>query len=249
MSNGPNNSGISGGGGGNTAAVQQQSTPSGITYEEFMQMPEAQRYSTMEKIITDSNINVPGYLDRSATTKVMYALGMNNKPELVSDAQLDAMQGREVFRTVNDAGVISADDIIQQIRQGDYTQLSGKGGSVHGRALYFATDFNESTIYGDGRTARVMRAKIKPNANMISEDRLLSSMKKDAKFGRTRLRHITYDNEALYAIAHGYDGWFSSRIGYEMIINRGALVASSRTKREYQRDGSIATGWNNAVNG
>ena len=236
--------GSSGSGGGGGAQGSPANTPSGVSYDDFMKMPESQRIATMENIISNPAIQVPDYLDNSDTSKVLYALGMNNKPTVVSDAQLDAMQGRELFRTVYESGSMpppSSDAILDQIRNGDYTQLSGRGGSAHGRALYFATDFRGSRIYGDGeRNALMCRAKINSNAKIVSESTLRNQM--IAK-GHSVKGASNTDQRALYAISQGIDGWYSG--SYTMVINRGALTMSS-TNKTIRSGRSYASDWQSA---
>ena len=225
-----------GGGGGGGAAK----TPSGVTYQQFMQMSEQQKFNTIGDILADQNIQVPSYLDDSDTTKVLYGLGMANKPTVVDDATLDSMPGRELFRTVYEQrGSMpppSSDAILDQIANGDYTQMSGSGGSAHGRAIYFATNFGDSADYGKGRqNPYVGRAKIDSNARIVSESTLLSQMQAKGLSGNT-YSHSNFgkslvsgrDARALYALSQGIDGWYSG--SYTMIVNRGALVMSSSFK-------------------
>lgn len=214
--------------------VRSFSTPSGVTYSEFLSMSDAQKFQTMTDILNNPNIVVPGYLDDSATTKVIYALGMNNKPNVVSDSQLDSMAGEEIFRTVYDvpSPPPRAKDITDQLRNGDFTQMSGSGGSAYGRALYFATDFGESQDYGYGRTSATMtRGKINPSAKIIGDRALTNRMNKDPNWHRLPGVRGT-DAKALYALSHGIDGWKGTGYGrtYRMIVNRGVLTMSSQDK-------------------
>jgi hypothetical protein len=210
-------------------------TPSGTTLDELKNLSEQEMYDKIDDILNDSNIKVPDYLDGSDTTKIMYALGINNKPAVVDEATLDAMQGRELYRTVYETGSMpppSTDMVLDQIRNGDYTQMSGKGGSAHGRAIYFATDYTDSTIYGSGeRNPMVMRAKLNPNANIRSEGSLARQMYNDTTFDNSRLNRRLggHDAIAVYALTHGVDGWYSGT--YTMMVNRGALTASSQNKK------------------
>ena len=87
-------------GGGNKKSSKTPKTLSGVTYDQLMKMSEDEKYQTIEDILNNDNIKVPSYLDDSETTKVLYALGMSNKPNVVSDAKLNSMAGEEVFRTV-----------------------------------------------------------------------------------------------------------------------------------------------------
>jgi hypothetical protein len=147
----------------------------------------------------------------------------------------------------------SSDAILDQIRNGDYTHMSGSGGSAHGRAIYFATDFTDSTDYGRGeRNPQVMRAKINPGAKIVSESTLYNQMNSkgmDARyrstvnFGKKVVRDT--DSMALYALSQGIDGWYSNT--YTMMVNRGALTASSQSK-SIKSGRSYAQSWASANN-
>ena len=226
-------------------ASQKANTPSGVSYSQFMQMSDDQKYQTIDTILNDSSIQVPSYLDSSRTSKVVYALGMDNKPTVVSDSQLDTMPGKDLYRTVYESGSMpppSSADILDQIRTGDYTQMSGAGGSVHGRAIYFARDsFQASSSYGmRERNAMVMRAKINPNAKIVSENKLMSTMQSDSSWNANfSKKNSGYDEVALYALSHGIDGWYSGN--YTMMVNRGALTASSKNKRITEKGKGVGT--------
>ena len=252
-----------GGGAKKTKTSSSANTPSGISYDQFMKMSNGQKYQTMDSIIDNPNIVVPSYLDGSVTTKVMYALGMNNKPTVVSDWQLDTMPGKEIYRTVYDVSSPPpyAQDIIDQIRTGDFTQLSGAGGSAHSRALYFSTNFAGSADYGVGKqNSTVMRAKINLNAKIADEQTLTNAMNADTDFlnskqGSTinKSYGTMRDRLSLYAIANGYDGWATSSTydQYNMIINRGVLTASSQNKaigKTKRAKKTTAPSWKAAAN-
>lgn len=239
--------GSSGAGKGGGAGVKAGGgTPSGVTLDQFRQMDEQQQIATIDNILSSATITVPQYLDGSDTTKVMYALGMSNKTTVVDEKTLNAMQGRELFRTVYEDGSMpppSSNDILDQVRNGDYTQLSGSGGSAHGRAIYFATSFKESADYGKYRqNPAVMRCKLNANANMINERTLNAQFQNSAFFGK----YSSTDGKALFAISKGYDGWFSQWSGYNMILNRGALTSSSQSKTIRAKNGGYAGSWRTA---
>lgn len=250
---GRGSSGLNGGGGGG-AAQPKANTPSGVSYQQFMAMSDDQKNQVVQDIINDTNITVPNYLDDSETTKVLYALGMNNKPTVVAESQFNSVPGREIYRTVYETGSMpppTSADIIDQIRTGDYTQMSGKGGSAHGRAIYFATDFTDSAYYGTyNRNAMVTRAKINPNANIVSE-RVIKGMMQNDKHYQHRTSLGDKDGIALYALSHGIDGWYSGT--YTMMVNRGVLTFSDQNRRISKRNSSTparrvtASSWNDAA--
>lgn len=224
--------------------------PAGITYNDFLKLSEDQRFDIISDIINNPNIKTPDYLDNSITTKVIYALGMDGKPTVVDDAVLDTMPGRDIFRTVYEQNFMpppSTDAIIDQIRNGDYTHMSGAGGSFHSRAIYFATDFQDSALYGSGeQNPMVLRAKINPSAKIVSETNLTNQMMNKASNPKLNnvLNHGRVGNEdqlSLYAISQGVDGWYSGT--YTMMVNRGNLTASKTNKRISGPGGSIASSW------
>ena len=239
------------------------STPSGVNMAQFQAMTPQQKIQTINNILADTNIQVPPYLDGSDTSKVLWALGMDNKPNVVSDSALDSMQGIEIFRTVYDTSSPPpyAQDIWDQIRTGDYTQLSGKGGSAHGRALYFATNFGDSAVYGQGEVnPLISRSKINPSAKIMTERKLQSLISSDPLSSSINARNWA-DRQALYALHLGLDGWSSGT--YTMIINRGilsmsdtnkAITSSVRMKKNgqpYKRQprvrGNLVKSWSSAI--
>lgn len=250
MGRGSSGANRGGGGGGAKKPTTPAGTPSGITYDQFMKMSDSEKYDTIESILADPNIQVPSYLDDSNTTKFLYGLGLNNKPTVVSDDQLDNMAGKDLYRTVYETGSMpppSTDAVLDQIRNGDYTHMSGKGGSAHGRAIYFARDdFVGSRYYGDGeRNAMMMRGKLKPNAKIVSEHKLKMSAMNDSNFDNRRIS-LGADGLALYALSHGIDGWYSGT--YIMMVNRGAMTFSSKNKSIYKKGArktysNAATSW------
>ena len=240
------------GGGGSAAAAQQATTPSGVSYDQFLHMTDDEKYALMDKIVDDASIVVPDYLDDSPTSKIIYALGMNNKPTVVSDSALDKIAGSDIFRTVSDTDNPPpfAKDILDQIRTSDYTQLSNSGGSTHGRAIYFADDFWGSQKYAKDYHSLMMRAKVKPNAKVLPETTLKTMMDNDKSFNGSKFGTLTTDNIALYAFSHGIDGWKYTKgsTSYTMIINRGALTVSSTSKGLFDSSGMETDDWASSPN-
>lgn len=211
-----------------------------MTYQQFMSLDEQSRFNTIQDIINATDVKVPNYLDPSDATKVVYALGMTNKPQAVDDATLDGMKGRELFRGVYNAGKIKADDIIDQIKDGDYTQFSNSGGSAYGRGLYFTGSFSEASGYAErGSNSTVMRVKIASSAKVVKA----STIDKQIKQKGFNPSGVNYqDLRACYAISQGISGWYddSGWSGYTVMVDRGALVMS-KTRKKAQRGGSWST--------
>ena len=207
-------------------------TPSGVNYEEFMKMSEDERYDFMEKIINDSNIVVPNYLDKSITSKVMYGLGMNNKPTVVSDEELDKIKGADLYRLVYESpkSSLTSKEILEQIKFSDYTQLSDKGGSAYGKGLYFTDEYGNALDYSAWGASKdypaannpmMMRAKLKPGTSLPDIEKVWSDMAVDTSFyfrpsggserawgGIINSHGLTNHEEttSLYALSHGIKG-------------------------------------------
>lgn len=213
----------------------------GTDYDTFSKMSDDEKADEISKAM---QIATPMFLDDSYLQKLMYYTGYNQKPDVVDDSTYTSTSGKEVFRTVhnvydrtNDINY-TADDIIKQVQTGSFTQVSGSGGSVHGRAIYFADSIPASASYSTGKNDTMMRAKIKTSAVIKSErtisNEIAKEMQSNSKLGQV-LKKITYSHDyesanGVYCMAKGYDGWVATN-GYHMIINRGALVTSKSTKK------------------
>ena len=243
---------------GSSTAAQKATTPAGVSYDQFIKMPLDNRYDLMERIVLDENIKVPDYLDKSITSKIMYALGMNGKPEVISDAEFDktaSFEKQVLYRTVNDNAdrKLSARDIIKQINTFDYTQLSDLGGSAYGRAICFADDYGSSAEYITSNSESIMmRVKISPSAKIFDYDKVkFNVLSKEVKrMKKVFPKGYSLDdwsdpahNDAvpIYAIAHGYAGWYKN-MGidkYFMMLDRRKLVTSPVAKIVKRKDVSL----------
>lgn len=211
----------------------------GVAFSSFEKMTDDQK----AQVINDAlNTGVPLFLDDSGLQRFAYFTGMNNTPTVVSDAQLDKMKGEEMFRTVNDAYNSSKDigysskDIAEQISSGDFTMYSDSGGSAHGKAIYFASDLTDSTLYGNsGKNPMTMRAKI-TGGKSISETALDNQYSKALRNNDPVAKACSKaghgSDRNLFALAKGYDvitpssNWNS----YYMVLNRRCLSVSKTVK-------------------
>ena len=237
--------------GGGAKAGGRANTPSGVDRDGFLQMTDAEKEQFIARVNADPNIAVPAYVDRSITSKVMYSLGMDKKPDVVDDATFDQMKANgdfqfnnDMFRTVYNTGTgITGLDVAQSNLRGDYTQMSGSGGSAHGRAIYFAggqSGLAESMDYRDSyRGGNVtIRANVKKGAKIVNE----RDVENSPMYSRyTNAGYNRADAKALTALSMGADGWRQNygNYHYTMVINRGALAASSSVKntpRSYTRN-------------
>lgn len=204
-------------------------TQSGYTLKSFQHMTDEEKKSAIDEILNSTSISIPDYMDNSATSKLMVAIGMDAKPKVVSDDKFDSVAGSDMtlYRTVNGNDNITADEIFDQIMHGDYTQMPKDSSSMYGRGLYFATVIDHAGRYGWGDDNKMMRSKLTNNANIADYNTL--SKKATSFFGKNSSVPDP-DQVALYAITHGYDGWTNNDT-YIAIVNRGKLICSSTTKK------------------
>lgn len=219
----------------------QQAQAMSTQYSAFMQMTDDEKADAIKTAISQ---DIPDHLNkRSDYQKLIYNLGMNDKPTLVDDATLDSMKGTEVFRTVNfvydsstDLG-FTAPQIAKQTQAGKITRVSNGSTAVYGDGIYFATSKSESSYYGNTRgnvnKTCMMRAKFNNNASIISYRNAVNGVSQEisngTKLGKV-LRSCNRSSQAsIYALAKGYNV-IDAGNGYMNVINRGALTMSKTVK-------------------
>lgn len=240
---------VGGGGGGSNALpnITNQVTPptpqqvasgnvlpgGGVAFDEFMDMTDDEKADVVTKAL---QTGVPLFLDDSGLQRFAYFTGMSDKPNVVSDSQLDSMSGHELFRTVNDAYDSSKDigytskDIAKQIMSGDFTMYSDSGGSAYGKAIYFASSVHSSSDYA-GRNASMIRAKItggRSISNTSASRQYSNALSRGDKLAVACSRAGSSSASNLYALTQGYDIITTS--DYHMVLNRKCLTISSKIK-------------------
>ena len=210
-------------------------------YNNFMAMTDDEKADFISANIKQG---VPAHLAQNDFQRFVYNSGLNEKPDVVSDATLDTMTGTEIFRTVNNVYdrqndiSYNANQIARQVMAGRVTRVSDNGGSVYGRGIYFADSYSESA-YGYGNTSgnvkktAVMRAKLNNNAKTISYSQARSGAMKEmssgSKLGKTLSKCDGSSQASIYAMAKGYNV-ISSGNGYLNILNRNAITMSADIK-------------------
>ncbi len=225
------------------APQQQQPTQRVVEsgeFAKFMQMSDDQK---ADAIMTLTKQEVPIFLANNDFQKLTFAIGMNDMPTMVTDAQLSKTKGVELFRTVNSArdtrnGIsYSAQEIAEQITEGTVTRVSDSGGSAYGRGIYFASNYKDSEDYGNTRgnisKTAVIRAKIKPTAKTISyrqaQSEAFREMSSGSKLGKALKKCDSRSVESIYALAKGYD-IITTGHSYHNVLNRKSLLVSDTIK-------------------
>ena len=217
-----------------------QAQAMGTSYTEFMGMSDDDKADYIDQAIQRG---APVFLADNDFQRFIYNSHMNDRPQLVTDATLDSMNGTEVFRTVNSVYdsrhdiSYTADQIAAQLTKGSVTRVSDTGGSVYGRGLYFADDYRSSTAYGSSRgdvkRTAVIRGKLNSNARVISYNNASSGMMQEARSGSKLGRSLSkMDHESavsMYALSKGYNV-ITSGHGYLNVLNRNAVTMSDTAK-------------------
>lgn len=233
-----------GAGGANAQQVQvddtQVASAFSASYDAFMAMSDDDKADFIDASIKQG---VPAHLAQNDFQRFIYNSGLNEKPDVVSDAQLDAMTGTEMFRTVNavydrsNDVSYNAEQISKQVMAGRVTRVSDNGGSVYGRGIYFADSYNGSTSYGsstgDVKKTAVVRAKLNSNAKVIGYSQASSGAQREiasgSKLGRVLSRCDSASRASIYAMSKGYNVMTSGH-GYFNVLNRNAITMSSSIK-------------------
>ena len=209
-------------------------------YNKFMAMTDDEKADFISANIKQG---VPDHLAQNDFQRFIYNSGLNEKPEIVSDATLDTMTGTEIFRTVDNVYnkqkdlSYSADQIAKQVTQGRYTRVSDTGGSVYGRGIYFADSYSDSTSYGGTRgnvkQTAVMRGKLNNNAKVINYNTASQGASREissgSKLGKVLGKADSASRVSIYAMSKGYNV-ISSGHGYLNVLNRNAITMSSDIK-------------------
>lgn len=207
--------------------------PSGGTaFDEFQSMTDDEKADVITNALGQA---LPVFLDDSGLQKLAYFTGLSETPTIMTESQINAMPGQDLWRSVHssydrntDIGYTSK-DIYNQIATGAFTRYSDTGGSAYGRGIYF--DIRKGS-YGSGRGYTVMHAKIMPGTKTISYNSLQSRWNTERLSGSKLSRAIMHADPAsrpmIYAMAKGYSAVIDSG-GYHMILNRKAIALSDTT--------------------
>lgn len=229
-----------GGRGGKRSAI---TTAPATSVKGFIDMTPDEQANT---IISAMNADIPDFLSDSSMQRMSYQLGMDGKPTLVDDATLDSMSGTEIFRTVNQVYDrkndvnYNADEIIDQIQNGDVTRFSDTGGSTYGRGIYFADSYSHSTtMYGDVsgniKQTAVTRAKLNNNAKVITYNQASTGAQAEinsgSSLGKALAKCDRQSQSSIWALSKGYNVISANNsTGYFNVLDRSVLTMSKSVK-------------------
>lgn len=192
------------------ATVQQtiqQAATKAAGLQFFAALTDNQKADMVNKAKTAKA--VPGFPD-TFYQKFVMANGLDAKPKLVTDAQMDAMPGKDFYRGIHATTTDKADEIVMSTLLKDYTHFSDSGGSAMGRGIYAMQDLNQDVrLYGSsGGVNNIMRMKLDSDAKTISYDAALSLYSKEIRSGSQLGKSLqgVYEKDAIsiVAAAKGY---------------------------------------------
>lgn len=218
--------------------------PTGVTQADLANMSDTDLH---DFLINVNQTDIPSFLNDVHLQRMLYALGMNDTPEIVSEQEFDDMtvnapfgSGMKVlYRTVNDTVIngvpFTSQNCCDMLTDGDLTYV---GNGVHGDGLYFSDSLSGSKMYGDS-TGRTVGAVLNSKAKVISEQKLQKEYdsfvkshpqtRKALGFARSKSSH---DSLSQFALIRGYNvisythGW--SNETYYTVIDRSALTMSRK---------------------
>ena len=208
-----------------------------VDYSDYMKLSDDEKADAMSQILKNG---IPNFLDNSATQKMLYYTDLEGKPQVVSDSALDKLNGKDLFRTVHDVYdrqtdvSYTAKQIYNQVAKGDFTAVSGSGGSAYGKGIYFADSYRDSTVYRRSGTNNItMRAKLNNNARTVSYstamNRAMQEAKSGSKIGKI-YKSLSYsDLPSVWALNNGYNVLTDRSSGYHVILDRRAITMSTKT--------------------
>lgn len=197
--------------------IQKRFEACSESQQEFMDMTPDEAKEFASKCYSQE---IDRSLNRGSHTQHMaQALGLNDKPKVVSRDEFDKIAAQSptgpVFRGVVDnlsAGV-SADEIVDMTVSGELTFL---GNGVHSDGIYFSTSRRTAEGYSGGDKGRVMEACFSADARIADYETLLSQ-KSSTPIGDT----------GTFALYSGYNAIRVKESGgeeYLIALDRSSLV-------------------------
>jgi len=218
-------------------AAQPATTPSGFTLADVQAMNDDQLH---DFLIDVYNVDTPDFLNSHHTQKMVYGLGLNETPQVVSDAQLQQMissGAKPIYRSVDDITLpgnirMTGTDMHDMLRSGDLTYL---GNGIYGDGLYFSDSLSGSKGYG----STTIRGVLSPKAKTISMQQLKSEYDSFIKshpqtrkaLGFAAQRGARINSYSQFALIRGYNVVTYTHYDgetYYNVIDRSALIVSDK---------------------
>lgn len=218
--------------------TQPMTTPMGVTLADVQAMDDKQLH---DFLINVYDVDIPDFLNTHHTQKMVYGLGLNDKPQVIPDVQLQQMinnGAQPIYRSVDDVTLpgkvhLSGADMHDMLRDGDLTYL---GNGMYGDGLYFSNSLKGSKGYGN----TTIQGVLSPNARTITEKQLRNEYDNYIKthpqtrkaLGFSAKRGSSWKNSlSQFALIRGYNVITYTHYDgetYYNVIDRSALIVSDK---------------------
>ena len=205
--------------------------------------PYTSSYSTVQDNLNGQSFNDGyGYYEGDYQ-RFSLALGLNAKPQIVSEKQFDQMVKQNNLQVVyrGEAGSNQCDRFMN-------ADTSHTGVGSYGDGFYFSENARDANGYASmkgGSAGRVMKMALSPNAKAITHTELRQKMAQAGIKLQSNLRRqgtsapsASYHNsgEAQFALKLGYNvitdcGYYGS--GYHYALTRDAFIVCNKTKHHW----------------
>lgn len=206
--------------------------PQNDKFTEFLNMTNQEKADYLKNVFNMDFNSLPSELQaggevEAETQKLVYALGLNDKPTVMSKSEFDNylkennMSDKDIItRSVNN------DKVLESWMDSDLNYVGGRGGkSFYGSGTYFAHTYGNKTQYGKYS----MNAVIKKDAKIVSTDVLTNIMKstpQEIKDVIGKMPFGKFGKKSIYALMAGYQGILDPQTKYVTIIDRSAVVVN-----------------------
>ena len=161
-------------------AQQPTLTNASQNWQNFQKMDGSQVATYLKGL---SNVQMPYSLAKNDTQRIVYDLGLNDKPQVVTSKDFDKISGTTYYRgvksNVDSKGVVldTAFDVANKTLLGKYTSI---GSGMYGNGFYFTDSRSTARGYAGGgsglNNSVIMRMKIDPSKARIVEYSRLNAM-------------------------------------------------------------------------
>lgn len=218
-------------------------TPPSMTAQQFQALSNKELVDYLKNL--NSRVVMPPLdeLPECDTQRVVYDLGLNDKPTVVSQAEFKKLKGETWYRGVHDfkdnRGTILAtsDDVVNQTFYGDTTRI---GAGVSGDGFYFTKHKSTADSYArNGQNGRVLQMKLDMRKVKGIDAGKLSSMfsREPIEVQRAFRNMSSIGNEwstgflSAYAVRKGYNVILRPERGFAIPITRDVMILSDSTYR------------------
>lgn len=221
-----------------------QATPPSRTLDQFRQMNESELITYLAGL--GRNVVMPALdsLPEFDTQRLVYDLGLNQAPTVVSDAEFNKIKGETFYRGVRSAKdssgsyVATAQDIVNETLYGNSSRI---GAGISGDGFYFGSKGTAEAYAGkttgiSNRDGAIMKMKVTGPVRSVTRDSLVSMFSRESRAVQRAFENMsTVNNEwstgylGAYALYKGYNAITRPSAGHYIVLDRSIITMSDKT--------------------